>query len=149
MCFKKIKILFLHIGKKRKSQVVLTISFNQQNLLPMADINLQVGGGNKFGSFVLRDDTDNSGISATYSNLQFVNSNPGAAIFEPNTNAPDPESMVKATPISPGTGTVDITVHVDYTDPGDNQPKSENKTITKTFEVVGAPHGTHIELNFP
>lgn len=115
----------------------------------MADINLTVGGGNKSGNFVLKDNINNGAISAAYSTLQFNNSNPEFATFEGNENAPDPESIVKAIPVAIGIGTVVITVHVDYIDPGDNQPKSEDITITKTFEVVGTPHGASLELTFP
>ena len=115
----------------------------------MSDINLTVGGGNKFGNFVLKDNVNDGAIPATYSNLQFNNSNPEFATFEANANAPDPESMVKAIPVAIGIGTVVITVRVDYIDAGDNQSKSEDKTITKTFEVIGAPHGASLELIFP
>lgn len=113
----------------------------------MADINLTVGGGAKFAPFNLKDNVTGAYIPATYSNLRFSNSNPEFATFEPNPNSPD--SSVKADDVAVGSGTVVITVHVDYIDTGDNQTKSEDKSITKTFEVVGAPHGANLELVFP
>lgn len=115
----------------------------------MADINLQVGGQNKFGSFVNKDNIDNGALPTTYANLTFNNSNPEFATFEPNTNATDPESMVKAIPVAIGSGSVTATVDATYTDPGDNQQRTETKSITRTFEVVGMPHGSHLELIFP
>lgn len=114
----------------------------------MADINLQIGVS-KSKNFTLRDATNNAPISANYSNLQFSNSNPASATFQADSGAPDPESLVKAIPVAVGSGTVAITVDVTYTDPGDGVQRTETKTLTKTFEVTGTPHGANLELVFP
>lgn len=114
----------------------------------MADINLQIGG-TKSGSFVIKDAVTNTTLSANYSNLQFSNSNPEFATFQPNSSVSDPESMVKGFPLAVGSGTVVITVDVTYTDPGDGVQRTETKTLSKTFEVTGTPHGANLELVFP
>lgn len=114
----------------------------------MADINLKIGEA-KASSFILRDSVNNSLLSATYSNLQFSNSNPSVATFQANSSAPDPESIVKASSLAVGSGTVVITVDVTYTDPGDGVQRTETKTLTKTFEVTGTPHGANLDIVFP
>ncbi len=113
----------------------------------MADINLTVGGGAKFATFNLKDNVTGNYITATYSNLVIINSNPEFASAVPNPS--NPESSVKVDDIAAGSGTITFNIHVDYIDAGDNLPKSEDKSITKTFEVVGAPHGANLELIFP
>lgn len=113
----------------------------------MADINLVVGAPNpKFATINLLDNITGGLIPAVFSNLSVANDHPEFATIEPNSSSPN--NSVKAIGISPGTGTAVISVDCSYTDSGDNQPKSERMSITKTFEVVGTPHGAHLHIAF-
>lgn len=111
----------------------------------MADINLTVGAS-KFAPINLVDNQNGSFISTTFSNLSITNDHPEVATIEPNPMSPD--NSIKASGISAGTGTAVISVDCSYTDPGDNLPKTQTLTATKTFEVVGVPHGAHLQIIF-
>lgn len=112
----------------------------------MADINLQVGAGSKFGTINIRDAVNGNYVAATISNVSVVNSNPEFATIIPN---PSNVSSIKATPVAAGSGTATVSLHLDYTDPGDNQAKSVDKTVPLTFNVIAAPHGVNVEIIFP
>jgi len=113
----------------------------------MADINLTVGQ-EKFASISLIDDVTNGLItSASFSNISISNSHPQLILVEPNSVSPT--NSVRAQGVSAGVGSVVISVDCSYTDAGDNQPKTETLSITKTFEVIGTPHGAHLVINFP
>ena len=114
----------------------------------MANINLQVGGS-KTTNFIVRDATNNAPLSANFSNLQIANTNPEVASFISDTTASDPESRVKAIATAIGGGTINISVDITYVDPGDGVQRTETKTLTKTFEVTGTPHGASIDIIFP
>lgn len=114
----------------------------------MANINLQMGFL-KTGSFILKDPTTNQVLTTGYSNLVLNNSNPEVANFQADSTSPDPESKIKATPAAVGSGNLTISVDVTYTDPGDGVQRTETKSMTKTFEVAGTPHGASLELVFP
>lgn len=113
----------------------------------MADINLVVGGPSKFAPLNLVDNVNGSFISATFSNLSVSNDHPELATIEPNPLSPG--NSLKATGISAGTGTAIISVDCSYVDTGDNHSKTETLSVTKTYEVVGVPHGAHLQINFP
>ncbi len=109
----------------------------------MADITLTVGQ-NIGGAVKLYDNVTNNEINAVFASTSIDNSNPEFATFSVN---PSFTNVINGTGISSGSGTVTITTTVTYTDAGNGVEYTETKTITKTFEVIGSPNGTHLELD--
>jgi hypothetical protein len=88
------------------------------------------------------------GVATTISSISVQNNNPEIATitsiaFNCNTN-----TGIKATPVTNGNGTATVTCHVNYTDPGDGLPKSEDKIIVISYTVTGSPHGIKLSLSF-
>lgn len=120
---------------------------NPLNNTIMAEINLQVGGGNKNANLTLFNSVTNQPIAGvTWSNQQIVsNSNPSVANIE---IPPGNPNMVIAQPLSEGSGTVVISASASYTDSGDGQVKTGNFSKSKSFNVIGAPHGATFDVPF-
>jgi len=111
----------------------------------MADINLSVG--QMLGSNMkLIDNVTGNEVSATFSNQQVVSNNhPEVANVFLNPSNPN---RINVQGVSAGSGVAVISAHADYTDVGDGLPKSQDFSITKTFEVIGNPNGVTFALDF-
>ncbi len=110
----------------------------------MADINLTVGQ-NISGVIRLYDNVSNGELSATFVNTIATSSNPEFAPFSVN---PVSINAVNGSGSSVGSGTVEISSEVTYTDFGNGVTYTEVKTVIKTFEVVGTPNGAHLDITF-
>lgn len=121
-------------------------TFKNKKITIMADIQLQVGGGNKLTNFTLFDNVTGQPISGVvFSNQQIVsNSNPSAANFV----IPANPNMVISQPLAAGSGVMVASATASYTDPGDGQAKTGSFTVTKNFNVLGAAHGASLDLPF-
>lgn len=112
----------------------------------MADINLTVGSGGKFGAFSITNPVTGQPYSGVTFSVPLVtsNTNPGAASFIIHSNG-----FPLGTPISVGSGNVGFSFHAVYTDPGDGLEHSEDFTVTKTFAVTGTANGATADVQFP
>lgn len=110
----------------------------------MADINMVVGQPHKIGILTLIDNVNSSAINAVFSNLSIQNSNPEFASFEASTDS----NSVAGTGLTAGSGSVVISVHAVYVDGGDGLTHSDDLTITKTYQVSAAAHGSHLIVTF-
>jgi hypothetical protein len=108
-------------------------------------LSLQVGAGSKYSAINVVDLVTGSFVSATISNLSVQNNNPELATVGVN---PTNSQGLVATAIAPGTGTATVSCHLQYTDPGDGQLKSEDKSTVISYTVVGSPHGVKLSLSF-
>lgn len=125
--------------------VILFIGMTTKAATDTASLSLQVGAGSKYSAINVTDLVTGSYISATISNLSVQNNNPEFATIGVNpTNA----QVLVATGVAPGNGTATVICHVQYTDAGDGQLKSEDKTIVIAYTVIGSPHGVKLSLSF-
>lgn len=124
---------------------MITLELTINNII-MADIQLQVGAGNKNANFTLYDTVTSQVIGGvTWTNQQIVsNSNPTAGSFTIPTGNPN---MVIGQPLAAGSGVV-ASATASYTDPGDGQTKTGSFSVTKNFTVLGAAHGATMDLPF-
>jgi hypothetical protein len=109
----------------------------------MADITLTVGQ-TKGGVIKLFDNVTNSQLNAVFANQQISNTNPEFANIVPHSS----QNSFNASGVTPGLGSATVSVTVTYTDAGNGQIYTETKTSTFSFEVVGSPNGSHIEVTF-
>lgn len=128
-------------AKKTKPVLQLTQFINNQ-LFIMADITLTIGQNIGF-QIKLFDNVTNEELTATLANTSVSNTNPEFAGFSVS---PFFTNIVNGNGISTGSGTITITADVTYTDPGNGQTVTENLSVTKSFEVIGSPHGAHIDI---
>jgi hypothetical protein len=108
-------------------------------------LSMQVGGSVKNAYLAINDLITGTAINATFSNVVVQNNNTDIATIIVN---PLISNGIKATPLIAGSGTAVVSCHVSYTDPGDGQQKSEDKTIVIAYAVTGAPHGIKLSLSF-
>lgn len=124
--------------------LILFIGMTTKAATDTASLSLQVGAS-KYSAINVTDLVTGGYISATISNLSVQNNNPEFATVGVNpTNA----QVLVATGVAPGNGTATITCHLQYTDAGDGQLKSEDKTIVIAYTVIGSPHGVKLSLSF-
>ena len=107
----------------------------------MADIILTVGQTNG-GVIKLFDDVTNNQIAAAFANTSIDNSNPEFANLEVHSSL----NSFNASGVMVGTGSMTVTADVTYTDAGNGQTYTQTKSVTKSFEVIGSPNGSHLDI---
>lgn len=112
----------------------------------MADIALVIGGS-KNGAFTLLDNKTLLPISpVNYSNQAIgANSDPSLASFA--LDPANPNSVI-GTGLAAGAGTIVISTHADYTDPGDGSAQSQDFSIVKNYTVVPSADGATFDVVF-
>lgn len=158
---------FLHRHKKQQCEVVvvnetviiideqhyhkslpifaLTTSINNQIYI-MANVSLVLGTP-KSGVFTLLDNKTLAVLAATFSNQSVgANSNPELASFAID---PSNANQVIGTGIAAGSGTVVITTHAEWTDPGDNSNQTNDFSVTKNYTVIASADGASFDVVFP
>lgn len=132
-----------HKPEPSKPLLNLGVFINDKFYL-MADIQLTLGGTPPTGVFTLTDNKTGAVITATFTNQAVgTNSNPAAATF-----ALDANNNVVPTALTAGTGTVLFSTHAAYTDPGDQQPKEGDFTVSKNFTVKTGADGATLDVVF-
>lgn len=134
-------------GKSRRPIFALTTFINNNQFILMADVKLVIGSP-KSGLFTLIDNKTLLPISPVNFSNQAVgaNSNPEFASFALDTNNPN---QVIGSGIAAGSGTVIITTHAAYTDPGDGSPQEGDFSVTKNYTVVPSADGATFDVVFP
>lgn len=133
------------VSQSGKPIFALAIKINKQILI-MADVSLVLGTP-KTGIFTLLDNKTLAVLSATFSNQAVgPNSNPELATFALDPANPN---QVIGTGNAAGSGTVVITTHADWTDPGDNSAQSSDFSVTKNYTVVATADGASFDVVFP
>lgn len=112
----------------------------------MADIAFKLGGANQTGVPQITDNKSGSAITATFSALA-VGSVSDATLATFAVDPANPNQII-GTPLASGTGTVVITAHADYTDPGDGSAQSVDLSVAKNFSVSAAPDGVTFDVVF-
>jgi hypothetical protein len=137
------------IGEKKQKPIfaLTTILNNNQKVILMADVSLVIGSP-KTGIFTLVDNKTLLPISTvTFSNQAVgANSNPELASFALDPANPN---QVIGSGIAAGSGTVVITTHADYTDPGDNSAQSGDFSVTKNYTIIASADGVTFDVVFP
>jgi len=131
--------------QKQKPIFALTTFINDNQFIIMADVKLVIGSP-KTGVFTLIDNKTLSPITGVSFSNQAVgsNSNPEFATFALDT---DPNKVI-GTGVAAGSGSVVITTHADWTDPGDGSTQSSDFSVTKNFSVVQSADGASFDVVF-
>lgn len=141
-----IRILSKVIRPAHNKPIFALTTFINNNQLIMANVSLVLGTP-KTGLFTLLDNKTLAVLTATFSNQAVgANSNPELASFALDPSNPD---QVIGTGIANGSGTVVITTHADWTDPGDKSAQSSDFSITKNYTVVPTADGASFDVVFP
>lgn len=131
-------------GEQKPIFALTTILNNNQKVILMADVRLVLGTPNT-GVFTLLDNKTLQPISASFSNQVVTNNNTDLAdiALDPS----NPNQVIGNGKVA-GSGTVVITTHADYTDPGDQSAQSADFTVTKNFTVVATADGATFDVQF-
>jgi tartrate dehydratase alpha subunit/fumarate hydratase class I-like protein len=120
--------------------IVLTSFFASAS--DTTSVTVQVGAS-KYSAINVKDAVTGNYLSATITNVSVQNNTPALATVAPNNS-----TSIKITGVAAGSGTAIVSCHISYTDPGDGLLKSEDKTITLSYTVVGVPNGAKLALLF-
>jgi len=143
----------IHKLLKNHNKPIFTLSIyvNNQTYI-MADIVLNLGVS-KTGNFVLIDNKTGNPLTGVVFSAQTLgtNSAPQFATFslvQVDPNDPASFNAVSANPLAAGSGTIVISCHAAYTDPGDNSAQSQDFSVTKNFTVTASPDGVSFDVAF-
>lgn len=130
-----------------KQKPIFTLgTFINNKFYIMADVSLVLGTP-KTGVFTLLDNKTGSPIAASFSNQSVgTNSNPEFASFSLDPANPN---QVIGSGVAAGSGTVVISTHADYSDPGDGTAQSADFSVTKNYSVIASADGASFDVVFP